>query len=181
MEAMQNIIGVDSQFVYHTLKRPGQKTEFPYLKLRDLVEEGGNHVLEIFAPVIRMTPLNESAEAIAKSSLDFHNVRRALEAQGVNVIEAPSKPSGYGVKHSDDQRLMIRLALSCTRLKPDFLVLVAADGDYAPLVWGLREEGIRTKLISDPGSLAHELRSAVYSVSSLFNVMKTLGYETDRE
>jgi hypothetical protein len=171
---MRNIIGVDAQFAYHFLKRQGLRTDFPYLGLRDLVEEGGDQVLDIFAPVIRMTPVDSSPEAIAKASQDFHRVRRALESQGVNVIEAPSKPSGIGVKHSDDQRLMIRLALVCTRLKPDFLVLVATDGDYAPLVWGLREEGIRTKLISDPHNLASELRAAAYSVSSLNSVLDRL-------
>lgn len=175
---MRNIIGVDAQFVYHFLKRQGLKTDFPYLPLRDLVEEDNNHqVLDIFAPVIRMTPVDSTPEAIAKASQDFHRVRRALESQGVNVIEAPSKPSGSGVKHSDDQRLMIRLALACTRLKPDFLVLVASDGDYAPLVWGLREEGIRTKLISDPHNLASELRAAVYSLSSLHSVLDRLRTE----
>lgn len=175
---MKNIIGVDAQFVYHLLKRQGLKTDFPYLALRNLVEEDNHHqVLDIFAPVIRMTPLDGSAEAVAKSSLDFHRVRRALESQGVNVIEAPSKPSGTGIKHSDDQRLMIRLALACARLKPDFLVLVASDGDYAPLVWGLREEGIRTKLISDPHNLASELRAAAYSVSSIFSVLDRMQAE----
>ena len=141
--------------------------------MRDLVEGDGDEVLEMYAPVIRLTPSGNTAEDIARTSTDFHRVRHALEQQGVNVIESPNKlTADGGVKHSDDQRLMIRLALTCTRLKPDFLVLVAADGDYAPLVWGLREEGIRTKLISDEDSLAPELKSAVYSCSNVHAVVK---------
>src|SRR5262249_44269411 len=61
------------------------------------------------------------------------------------------------VKSSDDQVLMIRLALTCMRLKPDFLVLVAADGDFAPLVMGLREEGVRTEIVADADALANDL------------------------
>ncbi len=38
--------------------------------------------------------------------------------------------------------------------------------------WGLREEGIRTKLISEPDALANDLRDAVYSVSNVRAVIK---------
>ena len=146
---MRIIIGVDSQFVYHALKVEGQKFYFQYRELRDLVEGDGDEVLEMYAPVLRLIPASDHSDDVAKSQL-----------------------AGDGVKHSDDQRLMIRLALMCTRLKPDFLVLIAGDGDYAPLVWGLREEGIRAKLISVPDALANDLRDAVYSVSNVHAVIK---------
>lgn len=166
------IIGVDLQFVYHTFRQTSRKVEFPYEAVRDYIEGKENDVVEMYTTVIRQTPTSSSAEDVAKAAQDFHRVRRALEAQGANVIECPMKQTDRGPKHSDDQRLMIRLALTCTRLKPDFLVLVAADGDYAPLVWGLREEGIRTKLITDETRLAPELRSACYSVSDVFKVVE---------
>ena len=103
----------------------------------------------MYAPVVRFLPKNFTAEAVLESYQGYERVKQALERQVINPIQSPAKPSGEGSKHSDDQGLMIRLALVCTRLKPDFLVLVAADGDYAPLVWGLREEGIRTLPVTE--------------------------------
>lgn len=167
------IIGVDSQFVYHAFGGARvPRVEFPYAKLRMLIEGDGDEVVEMYSTVIRQLPRSSAAEDVAKATEDFQRVRRAYERQGVSVIECPVKQAGDSIKQSDDQRLMIRLALTCTRLKPDFLVLVAADGDYAPLVWGLREEGIRTKLIASPENLSHDLRDASYSVSDLFKVVE---------
>lgn len=177
---MRNIIGVDSQFVYYTIKKSKKKLRFPYRALRDLVEGQGDEVLEMYAPAVRLPPSDSSDEAIANSYQMYMRFSTMIEGQGVSVIEAPAKQIGNGgIKHSDDQRLMIRLALACTRLKPDFLVLVAADGDYAPLVWGLREEGIRTKLITAYEYLAPELQRAVYSTSDIWKVMEKATAESD--
>ncbi|MDE2578631.1 MAG: NYN domain-containing protein [Hyphomicrobiales bacterium] len=176
------IVGVDAQFVRAVLKKRGAEPRVPYREFVDFLEEKNNEVLEIFAPAIRLPaqPRNPG-DPVHSDNEKFYNYRAALELQGVNVIEAPAKWSGTFLKHSDDQRLMIRLALTCMRLKPDFLVLVAADGDYAPLVWGLREEGIRTKLITDTTGVARELRAAAYSISDIFNILQQLGVaeETD--
>ena len=173
---MKYIVGVDAQFVRYALRNANWDTHVPYRELVNFLEENGDEVLDIFAPAIRMPPATTGDSDIARSYEGFIRYSDALRQQGVNVIEAPARRNSEGaLKHSDDQRLMIRLALSCMRLRPDFLVLVAADGDYAPLVWGLREEGIRTKLITDPAALASDLRAAVYSVSNSFNVLSTLG------
>lgn len=168
------VIGIDSQFIYHRFLEDKIARKFPYSDFRNFIEADEDEVLEMYAPVVRFPPATNRPEDVARVNLDFQRVRAAFEAEGVSPIESPGKPSGEIVKHSDDQRLMIRLAFTCTRLKPDFLVLVAADGDYAPLVWGLREEGIRTKLITHERRAAKELLSAVYSVSDLYDVLKSV-------
>jgi uncharacterized LabA/DUF88 family protein len=173
---MKYVVGVDAQFVRYTLRNANWDSHVPYRELVHFLEENGDEVLDIFAPAIRMPPQTTQDADIARSYEGYIRYSDALRQQGVHVIEAPAKRNAEGaIKHSDDNRLMIRLALTCMRLRPDFLVLMAADGDYAPLVWGLREEGIRTKLITDPASLASDLRAAVYSISNIFNVLTTLG------
>ena len=174
---MRNIIGIDTQFVYHSMKSiDPDNTRFPFRLFQDFIAGDQDEVIEMFAPVIRFPPQSLQIEDVVAATTAFTKMCFALQEQGVNVIEAPARLVRHTqeVKHSDDQRLMIRLALTCARLKPDFLVLVAADGDYAPLVWGLREEGIRTKLISDPSVLSSELRNSSYSVSDLYNVLHQL-------
>ena len=171
---MKIIIGVDTQFVFHALKviDPGNK-RFPFREFHDFIAGEHDEVIEVFAPVIRFPPQSSALEDVTAADGAYSKMAFALREQGVNVIEAPARliRQTNEVKHSDDQRLMIRLALTCARLKPDFLVLVAADGDYAPLVWGLREEGIRTKLITDPQVLSPDLRISAFSISDLGNVL----------
>ena len=176
---MRNIVGVDAQFVFYSLKKANLDVKFPYRQICSLIERDGDEVLDIFAPVVRFPPQSDDPVDVLKSFEDTQRVTHALEQQGVNVLEAPArqmrdKTGREWVRHSDAHRLMIRLALTCARLKPDFLVLVAADGDYAPLVWGLRGEGIRTKLITDLTCVSPELEAACYSVSNLFNVLERL-------
>ena len=174
---MKIIIGVDTQFVYHSMKSVDpDHTRFPFRKFQDFIAGDQDEVIEMFAPVIRFPPQSTASDDVALANSSFSKMCFALQEQGVNVIEAPAKliRQTLEVKHSDDQRLMIKLALICARLKPDFLVLVAADGDYAPLIWGLREEGIRTKLITDSIILSSELRNAAYSVSDLYNVLNQI-------
>ena len=54
-----------------------------------------------------------------------------------------------GFKQSDDQRLVIATLSLALRLRPDFVVLAAGDGDFAPMVWELRNEGIRTEVLGE--------------------------------
>lgn len=179
---MKIIIGVDTQFVFHALKSiETMQRRFPFREFHDFIAGEHDEVLEVFAPVIRFPPASLASEDISVANSNYSKMAYALQEQGVNVIEAPARMNRHTqeVKHSDDQRLMIRLALTCARLKPDFLVLVAADGDYAPLVWGLREEGIRTKVISDPSVLSADLRLAAFSSSDLFRVIQQI--ERQRE
>ncbi len=174
-----NVVGVDAQFVFYAMRNSNLDIKFPYRDIVHLIEREGGDVLDIFAPVVRFPPQSDDPLDQLKSFEDTQRVSHALAQQGVHVIEAPArqmrdKSGREWLKHSDDQRLMIRLALVCARLKPDFLILIAADGDYAPLVWGLRQEGIRTKLITDPANLSPDLEAAAYSVSNLFSVLQQL-------
>ncbi len=174
---MKMIVGIDSQFVHRARRAADIEAYYPYRALRDFLERDGQ-VLEMFATVVRFpADLGDEADML-KRYRDYQKNAEALEWQGISVIECISKKTPDGdIKHSDDNQLMIRLALTCTRLKPDLLVLLAADGDYAPLVWGLREEGIRTRLISDlqssPSPLANDLRRSVYSVEDMWKLAET--------
>lgn len=103
-------------------------------------------------------------------------VQHALEESGARVIPAPAKrqPDG-GFKQSDDQRLVIATLSAALRLRPDFLVLAAADGDFAPMVWALRDAGIRTEVLARPQMLASDLRRAAYSVIDIDNALNQIG------
>jgi uncharacterized LabA/DUF88 family protein len=59
-------------------------------------------------------------------------------------------------------------------LRPDFFVLLAGDGDFAPLVWALRAEGIRTEVVASVSNLASDLRRAAFSVVEAEPLFETL-------
>lgn len=67
---------------------------------------------------------------------------------------------------------MITTLSRCLKLQPDFLVFVAGDGDYAPMLWELRNEGIRTEVVADiQESFARELERVAYNSIDLGQVL----------
>lgn len=134
-------------------------------------------ILEQLIFIPERVPENDSAEALATVTLQARNFSSALQRQtAARVFICPAKrtPSG-DFKQSDDQRLMIKTLSSCLRLKPDFLTLFASDGDYAPMVWELREWGIRTEVVGR--NVAGELREAAYHVVDLEQLLEKIAEE----
>lgn len=153
---------------------------FPYFPLRQFVQyfrPDGVDIIEVLCTVQRRVPENDSPEAIAQVDMQFKNKRFALEMEGARVIECPAKrslSSQTGFKQSDDQRLMIKTLTLAMKLRPDFVTLVAADGDYAPMVEALRDEGIRTEVVASPKMLASDLRRHAFSVVDMDEVLQKL-------
>ena len=147
---------------------------FPLKGLIELMNEDKEvDIVETYVTMQKRVPENDSAEAIAQVEQQVLRKRFALEMSGGRVIECPAKrssnlPSGY--KQSDDQRLMIRTMVQAMKLRPDFLILVAADGDYAPMVEALRDEGIRTDVMAADEMLASELARVAYRVIDIDDI-----------
>lgn len=154
---------------------------FSYFPLKEFIKlcaEGeGVDIVETYVTLQRRVPENDSPEAIAQVDQQTLRKRHALELSGGRVLECPAKrsqnsPSGY--KQCDDQRLMIRTLVQAMKFRPDFVVLVAADGDYAPMVEALRDEGIRTEVVAAPTMLASELIRQSFNVVNLDHVLETI-------
>lgn len=163
------ILGID--LAYANIK--AQDLGFPYFPCRaarDVVAGEVDQVLDTIVALHRPPPGSDNPEEVARIAQTHIRVTHGLEEQGCRVITAPAKKTrqngteGAGIKRSDDQVLMIELALVCMKIRPTFLTLCAADGDYAPLVAGLRREGIRTEIIADHDCLAADLRRVAYAV-----------------
>ena len=132
---------------------------------REVVQgDDGVDLLESLVFIVKHVPASDSPEDIATTSEQTERLSYALEMNGWRTIICPAKRSGDGYKQSDDARLVIESLALCLRLRPDFFVLFAGDGDFAPLVWALRAEGIRTEVVASPANLASDLRRAAYTV-----------------
>lgn len=148
----------------------------PIRELRQLIASDGVDLVETLVTLVERVS-DDSPEAIAANQSNFTRKQHALEEAGARVIRAPAKrsqSSTSGFKQSDDQRLMMATLSLALRLRPDFVVLAAADGDFAPMVWELREVGIRTEILARPDMLASELRRAAYSVIDLDAVLQQI-------
>lgn len=173
---MKKIIAIDLLPAERCAKNCG----FPHFPLKPFVElckQGDVDILEVLCTLQKRVPENDSPEAVAEVNKQFENKRYALEMLGARIIECPAKrsqnsPSGY--KQSDDQRLMITTLTLAMKLRPDFVTLVAADGDYAPMVEALRMEGIRTEVVAHPDMLASDLKRVAVNVADLDEILNSL-------
>lgn len=147
---------------------------FPLQEVRELIAGDDVDVIETLVTLVERVA-DDHPEAIATNAMNFTRKQHALEEAGARVIRAPAKrlPDG-GFKQSDDQRLIIATLSLALRLRPEFVVLAAADGDFAPMVWELRNEGIRTEVLARPQMLASDLRRAAYSVIDIDDVLNTV-------
>ncbi|MDR1778072.1 MAG: NYN domain-containing protein [Desulfovibrio sp.] len=162
-------------------ERRAKEMGFPYFPVQEFIaccakEHAGEHVdiIEALCTLQLRVPEDDTVEAMAQARQQFEKKRYALEMCGVRVIECPSKrsqnsPSGF--KQSDDQRLMIRTLILSMKLRPDFVILVASDGDYTPMVEALRDEGIRTEVVASFPLLANDLRRHAVRVVDLDEVL----------
>lgn len=148
---------------------------FPVQAMRELIAGDGVDLIETLVTLVERVA-DDTPESIAANKVNFTRIQHALEEAGARVIPAPAKRQPDGTfKQSDDQRLVIATLSSALRLRPDFVVLAAADGDFAPMVWALRDAGIRTEIMARPQMLASDLRRAAYSVIDLDTALNQIG------
>ena len=172
---VRKIISIDLNPMEYYAKSKG----LPYLPIEDIIEIFKEHdkvdVIECLVPLVRRVPEDDSAEALSRVTQAFISKQYALQMSGARVIEAPSKPAGNnGYKQSDDQRLMLTTLLLAMKLKPDYVTLFAADGDFAPMVEMLRTEGIRTEIVSPMDILAGELKKHAVRVIDFDDVIRKI-------
>ena len=178
MNVVRKILVIDGKNAEHAAHKAG----LPYFPLEGLLHlmmsEGGADVIETLYTVQKRVPEDDSAEAVANVSDQIDRKRYALEMLGAKTIVCSAKRmQGGGFKQSDDQLLQIKTLSICMRLKPDFLTLVSGDDDHAPLVWELREHGIRTEIVASEDMLGSQLRRASYAKIDLNQVFQKLQQE----
>lgn len=91
-----------------------------------------------------------------------------LRMQGFNVVSKRQKqlPDGQ-FKCNLDTELALDALEACMTIRPDILILVSGDGDFAPLCRRARRLGIRVEVASLNHALAAELKGAAHGVIDL--------------
>ena len=179
MNVAKKIIAIDGQ----NAERAARNFGFHYFPLNEflqvITDNGSADVIETLYTIQKRVPENDSAEAVASISDQIDRKCYAIEMVGAKTIVCPAKRVQDGsYKQSDDQLLQIKTLSICLRLKPDFLTLVSGDDDHAPLIWELREHGIRTEVVAPDDMLGSQLRRACYSKVDLNQVFKKIQQNT---
>ncbi len=177
---VKKIIAIDLLPLEYYAKRFG----FPYMPIKEIISLCGDNgkvdIIETLVPLVHRVPNDATDESISRVTTAFASKQYALQMSGCRVLECTSKsspmsPTGY--KQSDDQRLMLTSLMLCMKLRPDFLTLFAADGDFAPMVEMLREEGVRTEIVAPMGSLANDLKRYATNVIDFDKMLQTIKEE----
>jgi uncharacterized LabA/DUF88 family protein len=101
----------------------------------------------------------------AEAQIRFFDV---LRYNGINVVTKRGKrlPNGE-IKANVDSLLILDAMELVPAIKPDVVVLVTGDGDFAPLAQRIRKWGIRVEVAGTHDAMANELRMAANGVIDL--------------
>ncbi|NJO64253.1 MAG: NYN domain-containing protein [Richelia sp. RM2_1_2] len=107
----------------------------------------------------------------------FEEQRKAKEkfiywarSNGFLVVTKEGKAKGDGYENNVDVVMAIDAMELALEIKPDIVVLVTGDSDFAYLAEKLRRRGIRVEVASVEQSLGSELRNSANSVVDLTEV-----------
>ena len=134
---------------------------------RDLVE------MVVYIGLPPNTP--EHQEKREKKSRFVHALRR----QGFLIVTKEGSPAGSGddgrpkYKANVDVLLGIDAMDLATQIRPDVVVLVTGDSDFAHLATSLHRRGIRVEVAAIDQTLGNELRAAANSVIDLRQLFNT--------
>lgn len=175
MNTIRKLVAIDGQNAEYAARDFGLR-HFPLKEFVGLMlAQDGADIIEILYTVQKRVPDDDTPEAMASVSRHTDDKCHALEMSGARTIICPAKRQQNGnYKQSDDQLLQMKALSSCLRLKPDFLTLVSGDDDMAPLVWELRENGVRTEVVAPENAMGTQLKRASYSTIDLDAVFQKI-------
>ncbi len=105
-----------------------------------------------------------------------------LRSNGFMVVTKDGAPAEEGHYKANVDVMMAIDALELSiEMRPDVVILVTGDADFAYLVIKLRRHGIRVEVASVAANLGHTLRSAANDVIDLSGLFRTFEMINTRE
>ncbi|MDR1049599.1 MAG: NYN domain-containing protein [Deltaproteobacteria bacterium] len=173
------LVFVDEANVTKAASKNFNKT-FDWLKFRDYLENYGSHPRDLVEMVVYVGLPPATSEWADRRESKRHYIHW-LKSQGFLVYEKNGQARNGGWYKANVDVIMAIDAMDLSlRIKPDTVVLVTGDADFAHLALTIRREGIKVEVASVPQTLSTELRSSANSVIDLTNLFDTFGpYTSD--
>ncbi|MDR2726072.1 MAG: NYN domain-containing protein [Candidatus Adiutrix sp.] len=149
------------------------KRNFDWLKFRHYLEKVVADGRQLVEMVIYVGLPPATPEWMDKREAKRHYIHW-LKSQGFMVYEKNGQPRANGWYKANVDVIMAIDAMDLSlRIKPDTVVLVTGDADFAHLALTIRREGIKVEVASVPQTLSSELRTSASSVIDLTELFLT--------
>ncbi|UQZ89271.1 NYN domain-containing protein [Deltaproteobacteria bacterium Smac51] len=143
------------------------KRNFDWLKFRDYLENQVGDDRQLVEMVIYVGLPPATPEWMEKREAKRHYIHW-LRSQGFMVYEKSGQPRANGWYKANVDVIMAIDAIDLSlRIKPDTVVLVTGDADFAHLATTIRREGIKVEVASVPQTLSSELKTSASSIIDL--------------
>lgn len=143
------------------------RRNFDWIKFRNYLstEVGLNRELVEMVIYVGLPPA--TPEWIEKRDAKRHYIHW-LRSQGFLVYEKSGQPRANGWYKANVDVVMAIDAMDLSlRIRPDIVILVTGDADFAHLALTIRREGIKVEVASVPQTLSSELRTSASSIIDL--------------
>jgi uncharacterized LabA/DUF88 family protein len=164
------LVLVDESNVGSSVRSAGRGLD--WLKLRDFLggPDSGRDLIEmvVYAGLPPAIPIWQ--EERDKKNKFMHWLR----SNGFMVVTKDGAPAEEGhYKANVDVMMAIDAMELCVEMRPDVVILVTGDADFAYLATKLRRHGIRVEVASVAANLGHMLRAAANDVIDLAPLFRT--------
>jgi uncharacterized LabA/DUF88 family protein len=164
------LVLVDESNVGSSVRTAGRGLD--WLKLRDFLA-GPNTGRELIEMVVYagLPPAIPAWQEERDKKNKFVHWLRSNGFMAVTKDGAPAEEGHY--KANVDVMMAIDAMELCVEMRPDVVILVTGDADFAYLAIKLRRHGIRVEVASVAANLGHILRSAANEVIDLAPLFRT--------
>ncbi len=172
------LVLVDESNVGSSVRTAGRGLD--WLKLRDFLAgpNTGRDLIEmvVYAGLPPATPMWQEERDRKNKFVHW------LRSNGFMVVTKDGAPAEEGHYKANVDVMMAIDALELSiEMRPDVVILVTGDADFAYLAIKLRRHGIRVEVASVAANLGHMLRSAANEVIDLASLFRTFEMINPRE
>jgi uncharacterized LabA/DUF88 family protein len=170
MRNLRVLVFVDESNVVSSVRASGRKLD--WLKLRDYLTNAGKgrQLIEMVVYAGLPPPMAEWQNEREKKNKFLHWLR----SNGFLVVAKDGSPGdGRHYKANVDVLLAIDAVELSVEMRPDVVVLVTGDADFAHLALQLRRRGIRVEVAATVQTLGSGLKGAANEVVDLAPLFET--------
>src|SRR5436309_5640787 len=172
------LVLVDESNVGSSVRTVGRGLD--WLKLRDFLA-GSNTGRELIEMVV-YTGLPPAIPTCQEERNRKNNFVHWLRSNGFMVVTKDGAPAEEGHYKANVDVMMAIDALELSiEIRPDVVILVTGDADFAYLAIKLRRHGIRVEVASVAANLGNTLRSAANDVIDLAGLFRTFEITNSRD
>src|SRR3984893_12288081 len=164
------LVLVDDSSVGSSVRTAGRGLD--WLKLREFLasQNTGRELIEM----VVYAGLPQAIPAWQEERAKTNKVSHCLRSNGFMVVTKDGAPAEEGHYKANVDVMMAIDALELSiEMRPDVVILVTGDTDFAYLAIKLRRHGIRVEVASVAANLGHILRSAANHVIDLAQLFRT--------